>query len=302
MHAQFEEGTIQYDQQAWISREFLNEDVRSHPDVVDKYFPNKEAFDLYNKYREAIPHSEDFVIAILVNPCGVNKTDDDEETSALGYDCCMGKFGEGEYGYLNYDEESLRAGSSEKSKKQQNQGSRVMVGPNEVTHNMVIVDEYGKEIPHHHSRRADDHVIIDELCTGFRAPNPGCISSRLRAIPSPLMPACTDNNQTVDSTLDCYTPNGEQLTECMQISYSQNAFIHVCGGDFENDEHCGTFIEIHMHNGSPYDREEIILSETKIMTQETNGMTTTTIPLTYKKDSARLLCAYEDKKVRIGSM
>ena len=96
----------------------------------------------------------------------------------------------------------------------------------------------------------------------------------------------------------------------MQVSFSQNAFIHICGvGDGSQDNNneidsdcCGTFLEIHRSNGSPYDSESTILSETKITAPETNGMYTTVIDLTYKRDKRKILCAYQETKIRIGSM
>ena len=31
---------------------------------------------------------------------------------------------------------------------------------------------------------------------------------------------------------------------CMQVSYSQNAFIYTCGKEFANDDRCGTYLEV----------------------------------------------------------
>ena len=56
--------------------------------------------------------------------------------------------------------------------------------------------------------------------------------------------------------------------------------VTVCptrsAGNFEDDDHCGTFIELH-----PKD-DETILSEVKLNGGFTNGYRTTTIPLIYK--------------------
>eukprot|EP00979_Chaetoceros_neogracilis_P011176 scaffold2715_cov160-Chaetoceros_neogracile.AAC.3 len=110
-------------------------------------------------------------------------------------------------------------------------------------------------------------------------------------IKSPFNPFCWDHNQSVDATLRCYTPTGMRRSHCMQLSYAQNAFFSLCGSEFTNNLHyyCGTYIEIHRKNGSPYDAEGMILAETRITTEEANGMHTTTIDLTYKNKDRRLL-------------
>mmetsp|Transcript_2545 Transcript_2545/g.4594 ORF Transcript_2545/g.4594 Transcript_2545/m.4594 type:complete len:212 (-) Transcript_2545:582-1217(-) len=129
-----------------------------------------------------------------------------------------------------------------------------------------------------------------------------CIADRFAAARSIMMPPCWDNNQTVDSTLDCYTTAGKRKTHCIQVSYSQNAYIYVCGGDFAYDDHCGTYLEIHKANGTPYDDEATILSDVKITSPVTNGMQTTTLPLMYKGVPSRILCSYEEIHIQVGSM
>jgi len=88
----------------------------------------------------------------------------------------------------------------------------------------------------------------------------------------------------------------------MQFSYSVNALVVTCGGEFADVDSCGTFLEVHKTNGSPYDDESVTLSATKVVTPVTNGMTTTTIPLTYSGDSSRVLCSYEEGKIGVNSM
>ncbi len=254
-------------------------------------------------YRIEYPHPEDYVIEMLVNPCGVNDTNvDSDNTIPLGYDCCMNRYGRGEFGFLKYLPSSGIETNNEALNHAEVFQRRIAAGPDEVLHNMVIVDENGVEIPYEYSRRAEDHTVIDDSCRGLRNPYPSCLDKRLRAFKSPYVPPCWDHNQTVDSTVSCYTPNGDRKPNCMQVSYSQNAFVHVCGDKYYDDENCGSFIEIHRANGSPYDPETTSLSETRIMKRETNGMSTTTIDLTYKKQPNRILCAYHESKMRVGSM
>lgn len=279
----------------------LKNQIQSHPDIIRNYFPNREEQEMYEKYRIDYPPREDFVIDMLVNPCGANGTQigghiSEDESFALGYDCCMNHFGRGEYGFLKFDHDGLKLSNMQVFER------RLPAHHNEVLHNIITVDENGVEIPQEYSRRADDHTVIDETCTGFREPYSSCVQNRLKAVKSSYVPACWDHNQTVDATLSCYTPEGRKRPHCMQISYSQNAFISICGGEFTNDERCGSYIEIHRANGSPYDSESTTLADTKIITEEIAGMYTTTIDLNYKGDGGKILCAYQETKIRLGSM
>ena len=258
-------------------------------------------------YRIAYPHPEDFVIEMMVNPCGVNDTTlDVDHTFPLGYDCCMHRFGRGEFGFMKHlpNNDDGRGQEDEALSQMEIFEKRILAGPDEVLHNQVVVDEHGVEIPYEHSRRADDHTMIDESCIGLRDPHTSCLQSRLRAFSSPYVPACWDHNQTVDATASCYTPHGSKKPHCMQVAFAQNAFIYLCGKDYltTSDPECGTFIEIHRSNGSPYDSENTMISERRLTTDATNGMVTTTIDLTYKDNDNRILCAYNETKIRIGTM
>ena len=88
----------------------------------------------------------------------------------------------------------------------------------------------------------------------------------------------------------------------MQFGYSVNALVVTCGGEFADVDSCGTFLEVHKTNGSPYDDESVALSRTKVATPVTNGMATTTIPLTYSGDPSRVLCSHEESKIGVNSM
>lgn len=72
----------------------------------------------------------------------------------------------------------------------------------------------------------------------------------------PIFPNCTDNNQTVYANSTCQDVNGEYSDHCVQLGYSQTALAVMCGGEFSDHEHCGTFFEVHMPNGSPYNGEQ----------------------------------------------
>ena len=285
--SQHREGTLQHEQAVTNKEASLNEVLQSHPDVVTKYFPNKDAVEEYNQYRESFPRTEDFVISILVNPCGANGTHGREDDIALGHDCCTERIGIGEYEY--------RPGTRNRFSNGYSNG--IPADIDSALHNVDLVDEFGNELDYSNSRRAEDILYIDESCAGLRDPHMACIADRFAATRSKLTPPCWDHNSTVDASLDCFTAAGKRMNNCLQVSYSQNAFVSVCGGD---DDHCGTYLEIHKENGSPYDDEETILAETKITAPITNGMQT--IQLTYKNDSSKILYSYEEHDIQVGSM
>ncbi|KAL7467854.1 hypothetical protein ACHAXS_008085 [Conticribra weissflogii] len=290
--SQHREGSPQYEQTLSRGEAALKQLLQSHPDVADDYYPNREAAKVYEHYKVDFPPIEDFVIGILVNPCGANGTYGRDDDVALGYDCCMGRFGQGEYAFRPGTRNQFSDGYS----------NGIPLGPDESLHNIDLVDEYGNELEYQYSRRADDVIYIDESCVSLREPHMACIADRFAAAKSPLFPPCWDHNQTVDATLDCYTPKGKRRKHCMQVSYSQNAYVTVCGGEYAHSDNCGTFLEIHKGNGSPYDDESVTLSDVKITTPVTNGMLTTTLPVTYKGDEKRILCSYEEINIKVGSM
>ena len=109
-------------------------------------------------------------------------------------------------------------------------------------------------------------------------------------------------------------------------AFTHTAAIVSCGSTFADDPHCGTFVEIHRKNGSPYvssygaqtrlcrnltllqtaprtqHPEEFIISETRITERFVSGYFTSAISLRYDGDRNRVLCAYAENKIRIRSM
>lgn len=286
--------------------EYLN-NQKQLENRLQSRFRNEESGkeELFTGYRVEYPSPEEYIIHLVVNPCGANGTHNSlDKTISHGYDCCMERFGRGEYGYHKYD--SLFHNGTVMMSRYEIFNRRILAAPDEVLHNIVIVDEDGTEIPFEHSRRAHDHTAIDESCVDFRDPHPSCLQERLRAIASRYVPPCWDHNSTVDATLTCYTPDGGKNRNCMQVGFSQNAFVTVCNGEYGPSGNlsalCGTYIEIHRPNGSPYDAEGIALAEKLITTTSTKGMITTKIDLTYKGDKTKILCAYDESKIRLGTM
>ena len=94
--------TAQYKQAISHGEAALAELLKTHPDIIVDN-PNKEDDDELvistNQYIFDSPPTNDYVVGMLVNPCGTNGTYGREDDVALGYDCCLERFGEGEYGY-----------------------------------------------------------------------------------------------------------------------------------------------------------------------------------------------------------
>jgi len=179
--------------------------------LVEDYFPNKEEVEECESYRESSPDSQDYRIGLLINPCGYNSTR--EDNIPLGCDCCINRFGFGEY--------AIKPGTRNLFSDGYSNGLPISV--DEPLHNIDLVDEYGNELNHKHSRRADDILYIDEACTGLRNPHANCVDDRYAAKRSPMVPPCSDYNHTVDSTLDCFSIEGKRSPNCMQVAYSQES-------------------------------------------------------------------------------
>jgi hypothetical protein len=109
-----------------------------------------------------------------------------------------------------------------------------------------------------------------------------------------------DNNASIDVLGGCFAPNGTKLEYCVSVAYTSNTFIPQCGAN--DDGHCGTYLEIHMQHGTPYQSEETVIAETQITTRNVSGYYTTVLPLTWKNDPNRVLCTYSESIFRVGSL
>ena len=286
--AQFVVNTAQYEQDIVHGKE----ELRGHLNPeIDEPTPT---------YREAPPATSDYKITLLINPCGANGTHGGLGGSPLGYDCCLGSYGAEEYALIDPIGQVYSHQGEPFIKGLQITPWSQLALPDEVAHNVNLVDEDFNPIPPEESRRAADETTIDPKCTKLGSPYSDCRTSRARAVRSNSRPPCSDNNQTVDATLDCYTPDGKRNTNCMQVGFTQTALIHQCGGILANHPDCGTFLEI--HRASPYGDEKSILSETRITGRGDGTTETTIIPLTYNADPTRILCNYQESRIRIGSM
>eukprot|EP01035_Chromulina_nebulosa_P019926 gene19926-25887_t len=174
----------------------------------------------------------------------------------------------------------------------------VLGNDSEVSKNYKLVTEDGTALTYSITRSADDYEIWDETCVGLNDPYSNCTALNYATQRSAQRPPCTDNNSSLNALSSCYYPNGTKRSYCVQVAYMQNNFIAVCSDSVEN---CGTFLEIHMPSGSPYQSVDEKISEVKLETRNVSGAYTTVIPLTWMKNSSRVLCAYTESYLRIGS-
>ena len=79
-----------------------------------------------------------------------------------------------------------------------------------------------------------------------------------------------DNNNPLIELSNCIYSNGTESEYCAQVRFSQNAFIGQCK-DY-SDPNCGTFLEVHMPNGSPYQSEDSVIAEVRIEQYDVSGV------------------------------
>ncbi|ETW05153.1 hypothetical protein H310_04160 [Aphanomyces invadans] len=171
----------------------------------------------------------------------------------------------------------------------------------------TVVNEFGDPLDKKHSRLGDTPSVFDPTCRVDMAgkvyknettihPNGSithaidyaslCVAHDYAAVSvtDRALPACWDNNATVNALLPCYTFAGRMKPHCVSVGYMQTAYIVQCNGPFALDNHCGTFLELH----KPHD--ETILSQTRLFGEFTSGYRTTTLPLFYKGNRTRTVC------------
>jgi hypothetical protein len=180
----------------------------------------------------------------------------------------------------------------------------VLANDTDVQANFKLIYEDGISIPNGASRAPADESYLDYECEAINKPYSRCLGLNWANRRSPLRQACIDNNQTVNASAGCYDANGNLQMQCLNIAYTSNAYIPQC--DYNNPEvdksHCGTYIEIHQLQGSPYQAEDDKIAEVHLSTQNVSGFYTTSIPLTWMGNQNTTLCSYTESFIRIGSI
>ena len=110
-------------------------------------------------------------------------------------------------------------------------------------------------------------------CEALNLPFSNCTSRNGATQRSSERPPCMDNNYSLNELSNCIYSNGTESEYCVQVGFSQNAFICQCK-DY-SDPTCGTFLEVHMPNGSPYQSEDSVIAEVRIEQYNVSGVYTT---------------------------
>jgi hypothetical protein len=230
-----------------------------------------------NKYVFDFPLSAKYRIGILIDPCRFN-----------AYNCCMNVYGTPEYPAL------LQSGlEAERAFKYE-----VIANENEVASNYFLIDEdSGSTVA---QRTADDSAVFNLSCIAKGNPTTFCSGRNYAYTRSALRPPCMDNNSTLNILDGCLAPNGTKHSKCVQVGYTSNAFIPQCGT--HAGEHCGTFLEVHVAHGTPYEPENTIISQVRIEERNVSGYYTTTLPTTYMNNQSKILCSYTESVLRLGSL
>jgi hypothetical protein len=183
-------------------------------------------------FYEPVP-AEEYGVNVIVDPCRGHP-----------HDCCQDVFGKPQYVSPN----STRVPSTVSA--------------------LVLVDEQGSLVPHADSRLVDQVVHFDPDCEdavqaggepeakaritvkksfdGFGSDvYSQCIGHNLAMDLHVKSPRCWDHNTTVNATLPCKTVGGDVFPSCVAVGYMSSAYIVQCGGAYREDDHCGTFIELH---------------------------------------------------------
>lgn len=287
-HAQYRNYTDKYKEVMLAEAETLRTEIlASDYDLAVHYDPASTL--LYNDgVVFNFPLPDEYRIGIIIDPCRGHDN----------YSCCMNVFGSPEYPKLKQSSHS-----QERVLK-----FTELAAANDVQMNYDLVYEDSSSVPSGAQRTPDDYEIHNTTCKSYlKGVNDGddeyttyCQGKDYGYRKADLVPACMDNNQSLNTRDNCFDPlTGVSHKHCVQVAYSQNAFIGQCGID---DAHCGTFLEIHQLEGTPYSTQEDVISDVRVTMREVSGFYTTMMPLTWKNDPNKVLCSYSEAFIRVGSI
>jgi len=225
------------------------------------------------------PAANKYVIGILMDPCRLNS-----------YNCCINVFGAAEYPVLIASQlESERVVLYD-----------VIASEKEVSLNYILVDEHSTPIPTAAQRASDDFQVFDTVCVAKSIPYSYCAGRDYAFQRSDYRPPCNDNNSSLNALNRCYSNNGTSHEKCVTVAYTTSTFIAQCQDVMSNS--CGTYLEVHMDRGTPYQSETDIISQVKIDNRNVSGYYTVVLPLTWMNNQSKVLCSYSESKFRIGSL
>lgn len=264
-------------------QENLITEVQTHPDVKLNFYHDSQ-FIYSNNYTFEFPIPEDYRLNIIFDPCRGNR-----------FNCCLNVFGTPEYPKLiSSDLEAERAITIP-----------VIAEEGEVAFNYNLIYDDWSTVPSNNIRTPDDYAYLNTYCISNGVPESFCKGKNFAYGVSLLQPACIDHNSTINGLGSCYNISGYLFPYCVQVAYTQTAFIPQCHPDFNirgDTTHCGTYLEVHQIHGTPYSEENTIISEVYIENRNVSGYYTTTLPVTYRGDPKKVMCAYDESFFRVGSV
>ncbi len=281
VYAQYRASSSQYQEIMKDQEAVLVEELYKSNEEINLFF-NPTSFQIPNDgFTYQYPTSEEYQIGILIDPC---------RGHPQYYSCCNNTYGTPEYPALK-----VSGFTQERVVRYP-----VLGNETEVRKNYNLVYEDGTAMPSSAERSADDNEVIDYDCESPGVPYSYCNGKNYAYQKSQLVPACMDNNQSMNTLNNCYSPvDGSPLPNCVAVAYTQNAFIGLCKGE---SSHCGTYLEVHQIEGTPYSLQTDVISDVRITTRGVSGYYTTVLPTTWMNNPNKVLCAYTESFIRVGSI
>lgn len=85
-----------------------------------------------------------------------------------------------------------------------------------------------------------------QKCLGEGDPFPSCIAERVARKESDMYPRCWNFNTSIVADGTCRAPSdGTVMPLCMEVGYTQTAYVVECDNEYRDNAHCGTYLEIH---------------------------------------------------------
>lgn len=281
--AQYRDYTDKYKEVMKEEEARLVEDLYQSNPELNLFFNPERALLENNGFIYSYPTGEEYRIGIIIDPC---------RGHTRPYDCCMNTFGVPEYPAL-----AVTGHTQERVI-----NYPVLGNESEVAINYVTSYENGDFVPSYAMRSPDDFEVHDPQCVSRNVPFSFCAGKNYAFKKSPMTPACMDNNQSVNAMKSCTSPDGVTEPHCVAVAYSQNAFIGQCNPDVDHDDHCGTYLEVHQIEGTPYSLQTDVISDRMLTTRNVSGYYTTTLSLNWMKQPSKVLCSYTEAFIRIGSI
>jgi hypothetical protein len=223
--------------------------------------PTPKREELIRNYIDAYP--TDYKPSIIVDPC-----------RGKAFDCCKDT-----YGAPEYFEDFPRSAGFTKYLKQEERTCYQQYGLD------CLLDRNNQKLQPHLSRLTYENYVFDPQCMAEKSPLFDCVGKNFARRRNTDTPVCWDRNDTVIAHGACRDPQtGVRGDRCLEIGFSQTAFIVECGAPGSRQTDCGAWLEIHLPNNPE------ILAEAPLPGGFTSGYRMFNMPLAYKGNEDTVLC------------